>query len=181
MRRTFLRSEMGVGFFELAVLVLLFAFGALVFYGYCQEERITLTTYYPSPFAVYRDLNVTRTLNMTQATAAAPSNGIYFAGPAGGAMIRGWANQLRLEVASNPANTIFIGSQAGTGMVIENDGDAYFSGTELLTHSPGVGQGCVKFSYGSSSGAMNCPAGFTLDLNLSGAPSATGGIFYCCK
>ncbi len=180
MRRTFLNSDRGVGFFEVLALILLFAFGAFVFYGYCQEERITLTTYYPAPFAIYRDLNVTRTLNMSAASGGAPNNGIYFAGPTGGAMLRGFTNQLRIEISNAAANSIYLGSTSGCGVIIENDGDMYVCG-EMLSQSTGGGHGCVILTYSSFSGVTNCPSGYTLNLALSGAAGAAGGIFYCCK
>lgn len=180
MRRSFLNSDRGVGLFEVLALFLLFAFGAFVFYGYCQEERITLTTYYPAPFAIYRDLNVTRTLNMSVASAANPNNGIFFNGPVGGGMIRGWANQLLIEVSNNAANSIYMGSTTGCGMILENDGDMYVCG-EMLGESTGAGHGCIIMTYSSFSGVTQCPAGFVVDLVKSGAPTGVGGIFYCCK
>ena len=180
MRRSFLNSDRGVGLFEVLALFLLFAFGAFVFYGYCQEERITLTTYYPAPFAIYRDLNVTRTLNMSVANAANPSNGIFFNGPVGGGMIRGWANQLLIEVGNNAANSIYMGSTSGCGAILENDGDMYVCG-ELLGHSTGAGSGCMLLSYSSFSGVTSCPPGFVVDLALSGVAGPNGGVFYCCK
>jgi len=187
MRRTLLNSDRGAGFLEVLALILLFAFGAFVFYGYCQEERITLSTYYPSPFAIYRDLNITRTLNMTAANATSPANGIFFGGPAGGAMIRGWSNRLLIEMSNNMANTIYIGRSApACGMVIDNSGNVSICGSlyvqgEVLGGSTGTGRGCIILSYGSYSVMTQCPAGYTLNAAKSGAPSQFGGIFYCCK
>jgi len=192
MGRFFLNSDRGVGFLEVLSLFLLLAFGAFVFYGYCQEERITLTTYYPAPFGIYRDLNVTRTLNITSASAAAPTNGIYFQRPAGGAFIRGYATVLRLDVFPSGTNSVFIGAYNNSGMQIYDSGDVrvtarmsvagnFSSGGELLSYSSGFGHGCLVLSYGSNSGVTSCPSGFTLNIGLSGAALITGGVFYCCK
>ncbi len=180
MGRTFFGSEWKVSFFEALALFFLFAFGAFVFYGYCQEERITLTTYYPAPFGIYRDLNVTRTLNMSVANATNPTNGIYFNGPTGGAMMRGFTNQLRIEIANAAANTIYMGSTTGCGVVLGNDGNVYVC-ADVLVHSSGPGHGCFVVTYSSFSGITACPGGYTVNLALSGVATTTGGVFFCCK
>jgi hypothetical protein len=55
------------------IMLFLVAFFASIlittFYSFA-EERITLTTYYPAPYGVYRDMNVTGTLNV--------EGGIYY-------------------------------------------------------------------------------------------------------
>jgi len=184
MGRSSLNSDRGVGFLEVMALVLLFAFGVFVFHGYCQEERITLTSYYPSPFGLYRNLNVTHTLNISAAAATnatTRTTGIVFQGPTGGGWIRGFNNELRIEVNFGTNSSIFIGAFNGSGLRIDDSGTFAVSGN-LWSHSPQRGLGCYTMNYGSESGNTFCPPGFTVNSTLSGfTPLPDGGLFYCCN
>jgi len=193
MRHLFLRSDKGVGLCEVLVLFLLFAFGTFVFYGYCQEERVTLTTYYPSPFGIFRNMNITRVLNMSEASAATPNVGVYFQGPAGGSFIRGFAvvnatagGSLRVEVPTGALDFVYIGGAGlGNGLTVWSNGNVTIDGNlhvkGNLTWGGPPGHECIIMTYSSFSGITTCPPGYTIDVVRTPAVTGVGGIMYCCN
>ena len=173
-------------------LVLLLVF-VLFSPGFAQDEQLTVTTYYPSPFGSYRDLGVSNILAVGPVTPAgwglganpvAPgtillsgtSAGIdmldrTITAPAGPGSVFSWYNStgaLRLATLAPGGGKTEILGITRAGRVRENV-------------SPTKPNGCFRMSYGSRSGLTRCPEGnVDLLLSLPNPANENGGYFYCC-
>jgi|GEM_PF-2048678 len=184
---------------KLYILGLVLVFVLILPYpDYAQDEKLKLSTYYPSPFGSYRNLNVSNILAVGPVN---PDNiwGVGVARP-GTLLLSGTNAGLNImdrnagAWTGAPGNIFTWYAQGGllrlsTGILLPSGvlgiGDILHitsNGTVMEYVTPDHLNGCYRMSYGSSSGRTSCPTG-TVDSTLSVPNPAyeNGGYFYCCS
>ena len=180
------------------------------------EEQITITTYYPAPNGIYRELRADQMAVGSVYRAAAISDGILIvsgnigvgtATPASKLHVQG--GDIKIRSTANPAvrfqhdaaddttwasvyresatGRLFVRNDQGNDIILSNadvsvpEGNMYTNGLVYVDTSATNPGGCLMMSYGSNTGTITCPPGFTIDTILSGAASPTGGFLFCCQ
>ena len=185
------------------VVIGLVLFGFLSFSS-AQQEHLTITTYYPSPFGSYRDLSVSNqlyvgpignifsitvpeTLHPGAITASGVAGGLYLVDqnlisttlthPWATGQVFYWYN-LGSKVRLNNAGS----TSASDVMTITTAGTLNVTGNLLAWSNASHPNGCYMMSYGSTSGRTQCPTG-TVDTSISKPihPGSTGGYIWCCN
>lgn len=161
------------------------------------EEQITITTYYPSPYGSYQDLEVihklrakgrgadadlaihaTTNLGKTAVSSASGTYAIY------GEILNTTDPDVTDGVSANVVGGLgkvwTVGGKItqagvyGSAPLYGTDQYAgYFDGNVLMR--------CIVVTYGSMSGYTECPVGTTFNSALTPSWTPTGGIFYCCR
>lgn len=162
--------------FKIIFILSLFSIGLSVF---AQNEQLTITTYYPAPFGVYRTLQV---LNNGEQILIGndPNNpGIELRDmDAGG-------NTPYIDFSNdNPVNEDFdmriilnsddeLGIDGGN---VDIDGDLNVDGDITADNIPG----CILFAFTAGIDDTLCPAGYSIPM-APVTPAATSGRLLCCQ
>ncbi len=154
----------------------LLAFGVAT---HAQEERVTLTTYYPAPFGVYQILRLFPTTGICTGNGLCPrpgemcysntDNRMYICG---GAAPSRWRQITDLwDISPADPNSIYSVSSGNVGI-----------GTNIPTAKldvRGTTNICVRQFYTPTSGMTTCPPGY--GLTRSAGPGPPSGFFMCCR
>ncbi|MGE5279670.1 MAG: hypothetical protein ACM3L6_02860 [Deltaproteobacteria bacterium] len=170
---------------ELVILVFLAAWlFAFVVVTLAQEERITLTTYYPAPFGVYRILRVVPSTLCTPFTACARAgeicyrqadNLLYVCG--------GIPNQWRVisnlwSISQVNTNNIY-----NTNTLVPGGGNVGVNTTNPMSTLDVRGSTniCVREQYTATSINVTCPPGFAITTVNTAVAAPQMGFIMCCR
>lgn len=171
-----------------------------------SEETITITTYYPSPAGSYRELQANRMLvAATGSTRMPTSDGVLAWGNGRGLLTNDQGASIELGGNGTPyidfSNDTTATNDFDARIALFSNDVLYIRGTRNAANvlnggllvdglvlvrasdaTPCINPpcGCLVLTYGTSTGTVQCPAGTRLRFNTA-APSANGGIMYCCK
>ena len=170
-------------------------FGFLPFSS-AQQDHLTITTYYPSPFGSYRDLSVSNQIyvgligDIFSPTGAAHQGGITTSGADSGlylvdrnlistTLTHPWATG-QVFYWYNLASKVRLSNGGYSDvMAITNLGNVYF-GRNLYGWTSRHPNGCYMMTFGSTSGRTQCPTG-TVDTTISTSAGSSGGYIWCCN
>lgn len=136
-------------------IILCFPFLLLCFYG--SAEEITLTTYYPAPYGVYRDFE-TRRMVVGDDDMPTEDGIINFRG--------------------RPNNPTFTDVGAIYYNNVNNEFRYYDGSTWQRIASINATQ-CIRRTFTAGSGSVTCPAGYAI-TQAPITPASTSGNYLCC-
>lgn len=169
----------------------IFSLGVFVLLGgvlSLAQEQVTITTYYPAPYGIYKEL---RADQLAVGSAYRNSNlsdgNLIISGMVG---IGKAAPTRALDVVGNlnlvgntslNGNLNITGNTRTTYVNASTPGYIYSSDMVSVYTSATHPAGCVILTYGSDSGTTTCPPNTNVDTTLSGAASSAGGPMFCCS
>ncbi len=189
------------------LLIALLITPALIFV--CRaEEQITITTYYPAPNGIYRNLSAERMManNMSVGnayrTATVTDGNIVISGRVGIGSPNAPTGKLDAVMADG-SSRVTINDDTNAGIELRGiAGSPYIdfsddatsnyaarlhlvrdSGTPYLKIEGGriVNTiGCIRYTFTPTSGTQNCPAGTSI-AQAPLTPAGTDGFFLCCN
>jgi hypothetical protein len=167
------RIELVLGIF---LLVSFFAFGIAT---HAQEERITLTTYYPAPFGVYQ------TMRLFPSNVCTP----FVACPRPGEMCYRAADNRMYICGGSPAQWRIV---TNLWAISPTDSNSIYSlapnNVGINTTQPmstldvrGSTNICVRLFFGPSTGMTMCPPGFGITTINPTIAAPQQGVIMCCR
>lgn len=173
-------------------LLVIFCIFFSLFSLFAQNEQITITTYYPSPFGSYRQLTWGNFPNTRGVLA--PDNNAGSAIELGGLSAAGQPGIPYIDFSNDMA------SDFDARIILQGDDRLVIDGVTVRSFdariSPGLipalpaGRalipGCIRYTFTATSGNQECPTGFNVaagpfrPTDGSGNP-VTDGVFLCCQ
>jgi len=152
----------------------------ILFVSFCvvgfSQETITITTYYPAPYGVYRDLEVTGGLLANSIAASFQINAPQY-----------WDDYITVETGygdiigiggDNQGNEAEIRLRAPAGREVVAFRDT--AGNLIDIRANNVGIPCIIQTFGPGTGNVPCPANFHIPVPVA-FPQGTSGDYLCCR
>ena len=178
--------------------VVLTSISFLIFTSFClAQEQITITTYYPAPFGIYRELRADQMSIGSGYRSTAVNNGSLIVesrigigqpSPTGRLDIRMQNNASYFRINDDNNVSLALKSSGGTPYIDwSNDTGAGFDVRMILIDDDTIEvQGgrikvpvCIRMDFTISSGVMECPVNTNIPMAPL-TPAGTSGVFLCC-